>query len=197
MLFRAKEDDQLPVEQVSWEEAKEFCARLSQETGKQYRLPSEAEWEYACRAIASFQSSVTSEQRSPEEEQSLIQEWNENYYKPYSFGDHLSSEVACYISKSTVSVGSFPANSFGLYDMHGNLDEWCEDDWHGDYENAPEDGSVWLDRNDDESTSKVLRGGSWYSTPRLCRSAYRFSDSRDYRSRRIGFRVACSLPVIP
>ncbi|AFY39969.1 putative phytochrome sensor protein [[Leptolyngbya] sp. PCC 7376] len=183
-------NERYPVEQVSWLDAKEFCARLSQRTEREYRLPSEAEWEYACRAIASFQSSVTSEERSPQAEKSLIQDWNENYYQPYSYGDRLSPEVACYNSSSPVAVGSFLANGFGIYDMPGNVYEWCEDDWHDSYQNAPTDESAWLDKNN-SNASKVRRGGDWVSYPWDCRSAYRVDISRDFRDIDIGFRVAC------
>ncbi|MGB2925431.1 MAG: formylglycine-generating enzyme family protein [Limnothrix sp.] len=189
--------ENFPVEKVSWDDAKEFCARLSQKTGKNYRLPSEAEWEYACRAIRDFSPSDSSEAGSPKEEQSLIEEWNDEYSQPYSYGQ-LTPEVAHYgqdfSSGSTVSVGSLPANGFGLYDMHGNLWEWCEDDWHSNYEEASDDGSAWIENN---STNKVNRGGAWSNDPRNCRSAYRYRYSRDDWDYFIGFRVACSPQGLP
>ncbi|YAF98948.1 MAG: SAV_2336 N-terminal domain-related protein (plasmid) [Nodularia sp. CChRGM 3473] len=170
-----------PVEQVSWNKAVEFCDRLSQYTGKSYRLPSEAEWEYACRAGTTT---------------------------PFHFGETITSELANYrgteiygagvkgiYRKETTEVGSFGiANKFGLYDMHGNVWEWCLDDWHSTYEGAPTDGSAWLDENDNlyqKQGRVVLRGGSWYNNPLLCRSAYRYDFSRDYHDSR-GFRVVCA-----
>jgi formylglycine-generating enzyme required for sulfatase activity/uncharacterized caspase-like protein len=162
-----------PVEKVSWSEAVEFCARLTQRTRKSYRLPSEAEWEYACRAGTTT---------------------------PFYFGETITTDIANYDGSSTygsgpkgeyrqqtTDVGIFPANSFGLYDMHGNVREWCADNWHGSYQGAPTDGSAWLDDNDNHY--HMLRGGSWLSDPENCRSAYRFSDLFDLAD--IGFRVAC------
>lgn len=124
------EGDSRPVERVSWRDAVEFCKRLSQRTGQNYRLPSEAEWEYACRAGTTT---------------------------PFHFGETLTSALANYDADSTcgselaserrqqtTSVDNFPANTFGLYDMHGNVDEWCADHWHDSYTGAPTDGSTWL-----------------------------------------------------
>lgn len=170
-----------PVEGVSWDDAIEFCDRLSQHTGKSYRLPSEAEWEYACRAGTST---------------------------PFHFGETITSELANYNAtqtygagmkgtyrEETTEVGSFGvANAFGLYDMHGNVWEWCLDGWHRNYEGAPTDGSAWL--NDNELSEKqgytVLRGGSWDSLPVFCRSAYRLNPSRVSHDNDLGFRVVCA-----
>ncbi|AFY39962.1 Sulphatase-modifying factor protein [[Leptolyngbya] sp. PCC 7376] len=189
--------DDLPVERVSWLEAKEFCARLSRESRRNYRLPTEAEWEYACRAVWSEEFLTKQDQK----------QWNENHQQPFHFGETLSDEVANYAAnnvygrgtsgeyrKETTAVGSFPANNFGLYDMHGNVSEWCEDDFHESYENAPDDGSAWLKK---DSNRKIRRGGDWYSHPWFCRSASRYHNSRDSRNGLIGFRVACSFPEIP
>ena len=171
------EGEDRPVEQVSWWEAMEFCARLSQETGRQYRLPSEAEWEYACRA-----GTVT----------------------PFHFGETITTEVANYdgndfygggpqgkYRQETTPVGYFKvANGFGLYDMHGNVLEWCAaDTWHAKDEGAPSDGSAWVEN---DYRPRLLRGGSWIFSPRLCRSAYHNWDDARFRSSFIGFRVACS-----
>lgn len=161
--------DDRPVECVSWNEAVEFCQRLSRFTGQNYRLPSEAEWEYACRA-----GTTTN----------------------YSFGDEITPEQSNYDHSGagngqTTNVGSFPPNAFGLYDMHGNVWEWCEDSWHRDYEGAPTDGSAWVD-TDAGSIYRVCRGGSWYSFPGLCRSAYRESDTPFFRYNNTGFRVCKS-----
>jgi formylglycine-generating enzyme required for sulfatase activity len=156
--------DDLPVERVSWYDAVEFCARLSASTGRTYRLPTEAEWEYACRAGTET---------------------------PFYFGEPLTPELANYASEQTTPVGQFPANDFGLYDMHGNVWEWCLDDWHENYEGAPTDGSAWLN-SDGRKSGKVLRGGSWLNTPEFCRSAYRVRLARDLRYYGLGFRVVCA-----
>lgn len=172
--------DNLPVDSVSWNDAKAFCKKLSAELNKKYRLPSEAEWEYACRS-----------------------ETNTAFY----FGETLNHELANYDcslayadgSKSpsmgkTVNVGSFPPNAYGLYDMHGNVWEWCEDEWHGTYRYAPQDGSAWSASGDTSHYSlRVLRGGSWNSDPKDCRSSARTRDSADSRKNSYGFRIACSL----
>ncbi len=165
-----------PVEQVSWLDAMEFCARLSNHTKREYRLPSEAEWEYACRA-----------------------ETTTAYY----FGnDATQLENHAWYDKNsgmqTHPVGEKPANGFGLFDIHGNVWEWCEDDWHGNYEGAPTDGRAWIDRNDNRSQRegeirKLLRGGSWLADARHCRSAFRVgNDARDPFNF-FGFRVVCRL----
>jgi formylglycine-generating enzyme required for sulfatase activity len=159
--------DKRPVEQVSWDDAQEFCQRLSAKSEKNYRLPSEAQWEYACRA-----ETLT----------------------PFSFGEIITTEVANYSGKETTDVGIFPANDWGLFDMHGNVSEWCEDDWHNSYKGAPDDGSVWMDS--DRTGSKLLRGGSWINNPRNCRSAIRYDNTRDYTNFNVGFRVCCEPPRI-
>ena len=210
--------DNRPVEQVSWLDAMEFCHRLSQRTGKKYTLPSEAQWEYACRA-----GSTT----------------------PFHFGDTISTEVANYdgnyiygqgskgiYREQTTDVASFPANAWGLHDMHGNVWEWCLDEWHESYKGAPVDGSAWGDQSLGESRAacyaagrgstspvaaarlsasptartaasatsvsasvaspeRLLRGGSWHDLPAVCRSAFRGINHPDYRDNIIGFRVCC------
>lgn len=166
--------DNLPVETVSWYDAQEFCERLSRETGRKYRLPSEAEWEYACRAQTST---------------------------PFHFGKTITANLANYrrhdenihtfYHQQTIEVGNFPANAFGLCDMHGLVWEWCDDYDHEDYQDAPLDGSVWL--NDGNEEYRILRGGSWDSSPRCCRSASRFSGMETVPDRKFGFRVVCSL----
>lgn len=164
-----------PVEQVSWFDALEFCRRLSQRTGQRYGLPSEAQWEYACRA-----GSTT----------------------PFHFGAMLTPEVANYDCNSvyengpkgtyreqTIDVASFPANGWGLHDMHGNVREWCEDHWHDSYNFAPGDDQPWLIPAAADDERRLLRGGSWFSFPGYCRSAFRNypypGDSGSYN----GFRV--------
>ncbi len=200
--FKDREDSaRRPVEQVSWYDAKEFCARLSRKTKRDYRLPTEAEWEYACRAAIREQSSAKSEQLT-------VEEWNEKYHQPFHFGETISTELANYDGDypygrgvkgesrgETTPVGYFKvANAFGLYDMHGNVFAWCEDDYHDSYEGAPKDGSAWF--SSDKRNTKVIRGGSWDYPPSFCRSAYRdyFNpDSRPYRDY-FGLRVVCAAP---
>ena len=168
-----------PVESISWYEAVEFCARLSQFTGRHYRLPTEAEWEYACRAGTTT---------------------------PFHFGVTITPEVANYYSErgyaggptgecrgETTPVGHFGvANDFGLSDMHGNVDEWCQDHWHKNYQGAPDNGSAWL--TDKQNAPRLRRGGCWGLNPSECRSAYRFYFFPVDRSYGIGLRIACAAP---
>jgi len=176
------DSDQRPVEQVSWGDAMEFCSRLSQRTGRHYTLPSEAQWEYACRAGTST---------------------------PFAFGEMITPELANYDGnatygngptgknlKQTTPVGMFPANAWGLQDMHGNVREWCLDDWHGSYEGAPVDGSAWVDGAEGQSSKReggrrLLRGGSWNVRPGYCRSAYRGLNQPVDARHDFGFRVVC------
>ncbi|MFM5928029.1 MAG: formylglycine-generating enzyme family protein [Dolichospermum sp.] len=172
--------DNRPVECVSWYEAVEFCARLSNHTKKPYRLPSEAQWEYACRAGTTtpfyFGDRITTELA--------------NYCGYYAYGDGTTGGY----QGETTKVGSFKiANAFGLHDMHGNVWEWCQDNWHDNYIDAPTDGSVWTGLSTGLSNDmKVLRGGSWWHYPEHCRSAYRTYSVADFNSNNIGFRVVCS-----
>jgi formylglycine-generating enzyme required for sulfatase activity len=166
--------DNRPVERVSWPEAMEFCRRLSQRSQREYTLPSEAQWEYACRAGTTT---------------------------PFAFGNTLTHELANYAAiftygsgpvgvfrLQTTEVGSFPANGWGLQDMHGNVWEWCLDDWHNFYHGAPTDGGAWISG---EAATKLLRGGSWDAHPRGCRSAYRLRFPPDCRGHAFGFRLCC------
>ncbi len=175
-----------PVERVSWYDAVEFCLRLSRYTGKSYRLPSEAEWEYACRAGTTtpfhFGETITSELA--------------NYNAEYTYGAGVKGRYR----GETTEVGSFGvANAFGLYDMHGNVWEWCLDDWHNNYEGAPTDGSAWFENDNYNISQKqgraVLRGGSWSNDPKYCRSAFRnviIWAVRGYIDDPFGFRVVCA-----
>jgi formylglycine-generating enzyme required for sulfatase activity len=162
-----------PVEQVSWNQAVEFCDRLSQKTGRTYRLPSEAEWEYACRASTTtpfhFGETITTDLA--------------NYDGNYTYG---SAPKGIY-REQTTDVGSFPPNALGLYDMHGNVWEWCLDHYHDNYTNAPTDGSARL--TDDQAARRLLRGGSWFVYPADCRSADRIRYVPGLRSFYVGFRV--------
>jgi formylglycine-generating enzyme required for sulfatase activity/predicted Ser/Thr protein kinase len=168
--------DDRPVEGVSWFDGVEFCSRLSQLTGKDYHLPSEAAWEYACRA-----GSKT----------------------PFAVGETLNTDIANYdgttvygmglegiYRQQTTVVGKLPPNRYGLYDMHGNVWEWCGDHWHGSYTHAPSDGSVWQDQY---FFACVLRGGAWNTPVMNCRCAARIWEAASERSHHIGFRVACTL----
>ncbi|NET59743.1 MAG: SUMF1/EgtB/PvdO family nonheme iron enzyme [Symploca sp. SIO2E6] len=172
--------DNRPVERVSWNETVEFCARLSKLTGREYRLPSEAEWEYACRAGTTT---------------------------PFCFGETLTPNLAIYGSnrsgwhsidyntkKATDSPKFF--NKFGLLDMHGTVWEWCADAWHINYNGALSDGSVWMNENYNKRSFEsqvVVRGGSWGKPSENCRSAYRNSETPNYKSEYNGFRIVCAM----
>jgi formylglycine-generating enzyme required for sulfatase activity len=178
--------DKRPVERVSWYEAMEFCERLSKKTGREYRLPSEAEWEYACRARTPTQfhfgkTATTNLANYCGEDQKINGILCQGTYSNEPYGVYR---------KQTIEVGSFPANAFGLYDMHGNVWEWCADYEHEDYQGAPSHGSAWL--NDGNSEYRILRGGSWDSSPRFCRSASRFSQDASTIDKEFGFRVVGS-----
>jgi formylglycine-generating enzyme required for sulfatase activity/serine/threonine protein kinase len=170
-----------PVEQVSWHDASEFCARLSRKTGRNYRLPSEAEWEYACRAGTDT---------------------------PFYCGETITTDLANYNGKGiyglgvageyrqqTNDIGIFPANAFGLYDMHGNVWEWSQDHWHDNYTSVPIDGLPWEDLDSyggSRYRHRSMRGGSWYLVPVGCRSASRDRRLPGYKHYCVGFRVVCS-----
>jgi formylglycine-generating enzyme required for sulfatase activity len=167
----------LPVACVSWLDAQEFCDRLNAKTGKKYRLPSEAEWEYAARGGTTtpfhFGETITTDVA--------------NFDGNYTYGDAPKGK---YLEKTT-PVGSYKvANDFGLYDLHGNVWEWCLDEWVDNYNGAPTDGSARGDiLSRDENKLRLLRGGSWIRNPRICRSAYRIRWSADGRDYDFGFRV--------
>jgi formylglycine-generating enzyme required for sulfatase activity len=175
--------DQRPVEMVSWDDAMEFCHRLSQRTSRTYTLPSEAQWEYACRAGTG---------------------------SPFHFGEMITTELANYrgsgftygdvpkgiYQEQTTPVRMFPTNSWGLHDMHGNVWEWCLDHFHASYEGAPADGSAWLYPEAQTDWPRLLRGGTWLSNPGECRSAFRYTYKPGVVSSNLGFRVVC-LPQGP
>ncbi|NMF57669.1 nSTAND1 domain-containing NTPase [Pseudanabaena yagii] len=194
-----------PVEQVNWYEAQEFCARLSKLTGENYRLPSEAEWEYACRAGASEYSEYCFGDdasqlddygwygnNSGDRAIDTDQIWKDVNQNPNRYIERIRQNNC-----GTHLVGLKPANAWGLYDMHGNVWEWCADDWHDDYEGAPFDSQIWTKgiKNYKESgeTKKLLRGGSWYAYAQNCRSACRLNIFARVRSYFLGFRVVCVL----
>ena len=178
--------DNRPVEQVSWDDAVEFCQRLSKHTGRKYRLPSEAEWEYACRAGTTtpfhFGSTITTDVANY---RGTDWEYEGKTYSG-SYGQGPKGEYR----QQTTDVGSFSANAFGLYDMHGNVWEWCLDHWHNTYDGAPTDGSACLSSG--ESKLRLLRGGSWGNLPWYCRSAFRDGSARDYQYSGFGFRLVCA-----
>jgi formylglycine-generating enzyme required for sulfatase activity len=156
-----------PVEQGSWEDAQQFIEKLNQaEKTRSYRLASEAEWEYACRAGSETE---------------------------FFFGDDAKGlgEFAWFDSNSggkTHPVGKWKPNAWGLYDMHGNVWEWVEDDWHGSYEGAPADGRTWVDNP--RGSDRVIRGGGWFIVARYCRSAARNRDAPVDRDDYVGFRLS-------
>jgi formylglycine-generating enzyme required for sulfatase activity len=183
--------EQRPVVNVTWFDAQAFCQRLALRTGKNYTLPSESQWEYACRAGTTT---------------------------PFHYGATISTELANYNGREvygdgerggyrqqTTDVASFPANPWGLHDMHGNVWEWCSDCSHTNYKDAPNDGRAWQDENAKrymnfanknwinwiKMNKKLLRGGSLGSIPRLCRSACRGCNHPDNRNGNVGFRVCC------
>ncbi|MEL6500968.1 MAG: bifunctional serine/threonine-protein kinase/formylglycine-generating enzyme family protein [Cyanobacteria bacterium J06623_1] len=168
---------QKPVERVSWLDCDLFCQKLSQLVGRDIRLPSEAEWEYACRGRTET---------------------------PFYCGSTISTELANYNGEDvynngiegenrqqTTEVDTFAANPFGLYDLHGNVAEWCADTWHSNYQNAPTDGSAWMSNNPKDL--RVLRGGSWLHLPGSCRSAQRLKSAPQSKSDAFGFRIATSI----
>ncbi len=177
-----------PVEKITWDNAVEFCSRISQRTGKTYRLPSEAEWEYACRAGTTtpfhFGETIFTDLANYRGT-----DWNyEGRLYPGNYGSGSKGEYR----KQITDVGSFPANAFGLYDMHGNVWEWCQDSWHKNYQGAPTDGTAWV-INDNENDYRLLRGGSCFNDPRYCRCAYRSWIERGSVDFNIGFRVVCGV----
>jgi formylglycine-generating enzyme required for sulfatase activity len=159
-----------PVINVSWDDAKEYVAWLSRITGKEYRLLSEAEWEYAARAGTTTAYS-----------------WGDEIGKGNANCDGCGSQ---WDKEQTAPVGSFKTNAFGLHDMHGNASEWVEDTWHASYEGAPADGTAWLQGGE---SWRVVRGGSWGGYPQGLRAADRDSGNTDYHDSSIGFRLARTL----
>jgi len=166
------DDPALPVVNVNWHGARAYCAWLTRTRGGSYRLPSEAEWEYACRA-----GSTT----------------------PFAFGAEIAPhEANFFYSESGERIGrgrrtvcgEFPANAFGLHDLHGNVCEWVDDVWHPHYTGAPDDGSSWVTSGD--PARRVIRGGAWDYLPRLLRSAWRDGLGVDRRRDNVGFRIATS-----
>ena len=184
-----------PVEQVNWHNATEFCRKLSEKTGKIYTLPSESQWEYACRAGTTtpfyFGETITSE---------LV-----NYNGNYPYGNAPKGTYRAV----TINVGSFPPNAFGLYDMHGNVYEWCQDVWHDNYSGAPTDGSAWETGGDNsyrpdgsawetggDNSYRLHLGGCCKSSSWVCRSARRGGNDADFHNSYLGFRIVSSVSVV-
>jgi formylglycine-generating enzyme required for sulfatase activity len=151
----------IPVSYISYDEAQAFVDKLSSTSQQQYRIPSEAEWEYACRAGSSTR---------------------------YSSGDTIEPNRAAFaLAAGPVAVGAFPPNGFGLYDMHGNVREWTADLWHDSYDFTPQDGRPALDGH---SSMRLVRGGGWKDSAVMLRSAARMRATQSIRDHLIGFRVA-------
>lgn len=159
-----------PVINVSWNDAQDYVQWLSKQTGKKYRLPTEAEWEYAARAGTQTRYW-----------------WGDDIGRNNANCDGCGSE---WDKQQTAPVGSFKANAFGLHDTAGNVWEWTQDCWHANYNNAPNDGSAWLDKDGDDCSRRVIRGGSWDYYPQFLRSADRYWDYSDAAYIGLGFRIA-------
>jgi eukaryotic-like serine/threonine-protein kinase len=184
---RFQADDRHPVEEVSWRDAMEFCRRLSELTNKNFTLPSESQWEYACRA-----GTDTNFYFGQEINTDLA---NFADFKP--FEDSRETIAEYYKTRKTTPVGIYPPNSWGLYDTHGNVYEWCLDIHHCNYIGAPSDGSAWIDFDEDNhnrmGNSHPCRGGSWRNLWDFSTSYKRGYSSGDSRIDQIGFRVCMVL----
>jgi formylglycine-generating enzyme required for sulfatase activity len=182
--------DDRPVERVNWEEAIEFCDRLTRLTRKPYRLPTEAEWEYACRAGTKTPfycgQTITTDLANY---RGLDEDRGEQGVFLGNYGKGPKGKFR----GATIAAHEFPPNPFGLHNMHGNVWEWCLDQWHSGYENSPINGSAWLDQDADVNSDRVVRGGSWFNSPQLCRSAIRNFFAPVNRLSILGFRVICRL----
>jgi formylglycine-generating enzyme required for sulfatase activity len=159
-----------PVINVSWRDAVEYAKWLSEQTLKRYRLPTEAEWEYVARGG-----------------KETAYWWGKDLVKGMANCTVCGGE---WDYKKTAPVGSFKPNTFGLYDTAGNVYEWVQDCWHDNYNRAPADGSAWKETSDENCRQRVIRGGSWFSTPESLRSSYRDWNSADTRNVSLGFRLA-------
>jgi formylglycine-generating enzyme required for sulfatase activity len=170
-----------PVINVSWHDATQFAAWLAHKTGKAYRLPTEAEWEYAARAVTDASSP-----HPPFSTGTTINYRQANYDANFTYGDGKMG----LFRQRTVEVGTFPKNGFGLHDVHGNVWEWVEDCYKDSYRGAPTDGSAVVTA---DCGLRILRGGSWNYFPQLLRSAYRYATAPEVRLDMVGFRVASPL----
>ncbi len=178
---RFKKGDNYPVENVSWDDAQEFIEKLNKQSGRNYSLPSEAQWEYAAREGGKKVRFGTGKDIIGPAEANFdgSEEWKESYSR---VGEYRGT---------TVPVDSFSPNALGLYNMSGNVWEWCQDVWHDNYQGAPTDGSAWESGGD--GSIRVFRGGSWDGDPRGLRAAFRGGSGADARSSYLGFRL-CLVP---
>jgi len=168
-----------PVDSVSWDQAATFCDQLAAQCGRPVRLPSEAEWEYSCRAGTSGEYFFGSWGPFLDPSEVPREVWQ--VLRDYAWFDINSRD-------STQPVGLKRPNPWGLHDMIGNVWEWCADVWHRDYSGAPSDGGPWLD-GEQHQPRRCLRGGAWDMDAFRCRSSYRSYDHRDLATNRFGFRV--------
>jgi formylglycine-generating enzyme required for sulfatase activity len=171
--FARDDTPDLPAVSISWHDAEEYCAWLASENGSSWRLPSEAEWEYACRAGAQT---------------------------PFAGGNEIDLHAANFLYDESgekigpglrTPAGAYPTNAFGVEAMHGNVCEWCADTCHPDYHGAPADGSAWTENGSNDL--RVIRGGAWDYLPRLLRSSWRDSLPATTRRDNVGFRLACDI----
>nr|VFJ47801.1 MAG: Formylglycine-generating enzyme, required for sulfatase activity, contains SUMF1/FGE domain [Candidatus Kentron sp. FM]VFJ48841.1 MAG: Formylglycine-generating enzyme, required for sulfatase activity, contains SUMF1/FGE domain [Candidatus Kentron sp. FM]VFK15415.1 MAG: Formylglycine-generating enzyme, required for sulfatase activity, contains SUMF1/FGE domain [Candidatus Kentron sp. FM] len=177
-----QQDDHHPVVGITWNDAMEYVAWLREQTGENYRLPSEAEWEYAARAGTT----------TPFSTGECIHTDQANY--DGSRDDYADCGASTGVwREKTVPVGSLPANPWGLHEVHGNVDEWTADCWHGNYRDAPTDGSAWDKGNRGDCSWRVVRGGGWVDEPGGLRSAFRLGGNPDFAFSSIGFRLARGL----
>jgi formylglycine-generating enzyme required for sulfatase activity len=188
-----KGDDRLPVEQVSWNDCQEFIAKLNaRKDGYVYRLPSEAEWEYACRAGTTGDYAGELDEmgwygdNSGDKRLDAYQAWRDSGCGASKYYETFLKPNDC----RTHAVGEKRPNGFGLYDMHGNVWEWCQDRYHENYNGAPTDGREWESGSDNR---RVVRGGSWLVSAGNCRSANRYRFASDFRDDFVGVRVAVRL----
>jgi formylglycine-generating enzyme required for sulfatase activity len=186
-----KGNDNHPVEVVSWNDTQEFIKKLNQKTGQNYRLPSEAEWEYAARGGQQSKGYKYAGSNDIEEvawyyensgEKKQV-EYIEKKYLGLSKTKKTKIEIT---NRQTHPVGQKKPNELGIYDMSGNIWEWCEDTWHDNYKNAPNNNSAWVD---EKYANRVLRCGSWRNYSEYCRTALRGYNSPTYRSNYNGFRL--------
>ncbi len=168
--------EQRPAIRISWNDTQRYISWLNTKTGGQYRLPTEAEWEYAARAGKATRYSWGNAPSGEHANGDDVVGWPEDGYK-----------------NQTAPAASFKANPWGLYDMHGNVSEWVEDCRHSNYTGAPSDGSAWLEANGGDCRLRGIRGGSWRSRPLFLRSAYRIWGGTDQGDYQLGFRLARTL----
>jgi formylglycine-generating enzyme required for sulfatase activity len=177
--------DNYPVIFASWYGVKAFCNWISVKTGKNYQLPSEAQWEFAARSRGkAFKYAWGSGTPTRSNGGNIADETAKKKYSSWTIWEGYTDG---YIYTSP--VGIFGTNELGIYDMSGNVWEWCEDDWHGNYNGAPTDGRAWVDSP--RGSYRVLRGGGWDGYAQYCRVSYRFNFAPGNRGNDGGFRLAC------